>query len=118
MIGFGDAFLIAWVVIARVNSWRGDNIAFAREIVLAASIGGLVGSKILDTVFIGHGPIVSRGGHPFWGGLIGGASARIGLIPAAYDEKAEDRKAVGQRTLASHERRLARNSDGTAGHRR
>jgi phosphatidylglycerol:prolipoprotein diacylglycerol transferase len=71
------AFLIAWVVIARENERRGDEVAFAAEIVLVASIGGLAGSKLFYVAFVGNGPILSRGGHAFWGGLIGGACAYI-----------------------------------------
>jgi phosphatidylglycerol:prolipoprotein diacylglycerol transferase len=79
MSGYGIAlvmaFLIAWVVIARENGRRGDDVPFAGEIVLAASIGGLVGSKLFYAAFIGSGSILTRGGHSFWGGLIGGACA-------------------------------------------
>jgi phosphatidylglycerol---prolipoprotein diacylglyceryl transferase len=79
MSGYGIAlvmaFLIAWVVIARENGRRGDDVAFAGEIILAASIGGLVGSKLFYAAFVGSGSILTRGGQSFWGGLIGGACA-------------------------------------------
>jgi phosphatidylglycerol---prolipoprotein diacylglyceryl transferase len=77
MSGYGIAivmaFAIAWVTIARENATSGEDPAFAGEIVLAASIGGLVGAKLFYVGFLGGGPILSRGGHSFWGGLIGGA---------------------------------------------
>jgi phosphatidylglycerol:prolipoprotein diacylglycerol transferase len=69
------AFVIAWVVIAKENKRRGTDVAFATEIVLAASIGGLVGSKLFYSAFVGDGSILTSGGHSFWGGLIGGACA-------------------------------------------
>lgn len=79
MSGYGIAivmaFLIAWVVIARENGYRGDNVGFAAEVVLAASIGGLVGSKLFYDAFVGSGSLLTRSGHSFWGGLIGGACA-------------------------------------------
>jgi phosphatidylglycerol:prolipoprotein diacylglycerol transferase len=79
MSGYGVAivmaFVIAWVVIARENGRRGDEVAFAGEIVLAASIGGLAGAKLFYAAFVGGGSLITRGGHSFWGGLIGGACA-------------------------------------------
>lgn len=69
------AFVIAWVVISRENGRRRADIGFATEIVLAASIGGLVGSKLFFAAFVGGGSILTSGGHSFWGGLIGGACA-------------------------------------------
>ncbi len=69
------AFVIAWVLIARETRRRGADAAFATEIVLAASIGGLVGSKLFYAAFVGSGSILTSGGHSFWGGLIGGACA-------------------------------------------
>lgn len=68
------AFLIAWLVIAEQNRHRGEEVAFAGEIVLAAAIGALVGSKLSYAALIG-GPLFVRSGQTFWGGLIGGAGA-------------------------------------------
>jgi phosphatidylglycerol:prolipoprotein diacylglycerol transferase len=78
MSGYGIAlvmaFFTAWVVIAQENRRRGEEVAYAREIVLAAAIGALFGSKLSYAVLVG-GPLFVRSGHTFWGGLVGGAGA-------------------------------------------
>lgn len=68
------AFVIAWVVIAHHNRYRGENVDFAAEIVLAASIGGLLGAKLSYAAVVG-GPLIAAAGHTFWGGLLGGTCA-------------------------------------------
>jgi len=75
------AFLIAWVVISREAGRRGHDSAPAIEIVFAAAVGALIGSKLYYVILTGDvGSLLTRGGLVFWGGVMGGTIAAWLLV--------------------------------------
>jgi phosphatidylglycerol---prolipoprotein diacylglyceryl transferase len=66
------AFVTAWRVVYAECQRRGDEPEYAAEIVLAIAIVSFIGAKLSYAGLIGHGPLWTRDGHTFWGGLIGG----------------------------------------------
>jgi phosphatidylglycerol---prolipoprotein diacylglyceryl transferase len=75
------AFLLAWVVISREAERRGHDAGVAIEIVFAAAVGALIGSKLYYIILTGDvGSILSRGGLVFWGGVMGGTVAAWLLV--------------------------------------
>lgn len=81
------AFIGAGFVVAKEFRRRGWDPSAAQDIVLAAMVGGVVGSKLYWAVAQGsqlaHDPIgtlFSRGGFTFYGGLIGGILALLGWL--------------------------------------
>jgi phosphatidylglycerol:prolipoprotein diacylglycerol transferase len=75
--GFGLAVLFAFVIGQIVAQHelvrRGHDPEPMGDLVFAAVIGGIVGSKLYYAWLIGDwGDFFSRGGFVFWGGLIGG----------------------------------------------
>lgn len=76
------AFIGAGWVVSREFRRRGWDASAAQDIVLAAMIGGVVGSKLYWALAQGGellanplGTLFSRGGFTFYGGLIGGILA-------------------------------------------
>ncbi len=81
------AFIGAGLVVAKEFTRRGWNPSAAQDIVLAAMVGGVVGSKLYWAVAQGSkltqdpiGTLFSRGGFTFYGGLIGGVLAVLGWL--------------------------------------
>ncbi len=81
------AFVGAGMVLASEFRRRGWDPATAQDVVLAAMLGGVVGSKLYWA--LGHWPeltadplgtLFSRGGFTFYGGLFGGILAAIVLF--------------------------------------
>lgn len=81
------AFIGAGFVVAHEWRRRGWDPSDAQDIVLAAMVGGIVGSKLYWAVANASrlaadpiGTLFSRGGFTFYGGLIGGILAVVGLL--------------------------------------
>src|SRR5687768_11371991 len=83
--GFGFAMLLSFVIgqIILQNEMRrrGEDDSAAGDMIFAAVVGGLLGAKLYYAILMGD-PIslFSRAGFVFWGGLIGGIVAVIGVI--------------------------------------
>ena len=85
--GFGLAVLLAFVaaqIIAQRELWRrGYDPTPIGDLIFAAVIGGLLGAKIYYAVLMGDvGALFSRAGFVFWGGLMGGIVAVLGVAAA------------------------------------
>ncbi|HWO88758.1 MAG TPA: prolipoprotein diacylglyceryl transferase [Gemmatimonadales bacterium] len=83
--GFGlmmmAAFLTAGWVLARAREADGEDPALAWDCVVAAVIGGLLGAKLYYAVLTGRADaLFSRGGLVWYGGLLGGSLAVLGLL--------------------------------------
>lgn len=80
--GFGimmmAGFLVAGWVMGLELERRGLNREYSADIVVAAVIGGIAGAK-LWYVALNGGPLLSRGGLVWWGGLIGGLVVVLGM---------------------------------------
>lgn len=81
------AFIGAGLVVAADFRRRGWDPAAAQDIVLAAMLGGVVGSKLFWALGQGDqlvtdpiGTLFSRGGFTFYGGLIGGIATVVGWL--------------------------------------
>lgn len=81
------AFIGAGVVVASEWKRRGWEPGAAQDIVLAAMVGGVVGSKLYWALAQGDqlvadpmGTLFSRGGFTYYGGLIGGTLMVIGWL--------------------------------------
>lgn len=82
--GFGVAMLAAFVIaqiIAQREMWRrGYDPAPISDLIFAAVIGGILGGKIYYAILTHDaGSLISRSGLVFWGGLIGGIVAVLGV---------------------------------------
>jgi phosphatidylglycerol---prolipoprotein diacylglyceryl transferase len=83
--GFGVAvllaFVVAQVIAERELRRRGHDASYMPDLVFAAVIGGLLGAKLYYALIIGDiSDLFSRAGFVFWGGLIGGIVAVVGVI--------------------------------------
>ncbi len=81
------AFIGAGLIVAKEFRRRGRDPSAAQDIVLAAMVGGVVGSKLYWAFAQGgelaqdpFGTLFSRGGFTFYGGLIGGILAVLGWL--------------------------------------
>jgi phosphatidylglycerol:prolipoprotein diacylglycerol transferase len=81
------AFIGAGLIVAKEFRRRGWDPSAAQDIVLAAMVGGVVGSKLYWAFAQGgelaqdpFGTLFSRGGFTFYGGLIGGILAVLGWL--------------------------------------
>jgi phosphatidylglycerol:prolipoprotein diacylglycerol transferase len=82
--GFGIAMLAAFIIaqiITQHEIWRrGYDPAPVSDLVFAAVIGGILGGKIYYAILMGDvGALFTRAGLVFWGGLIGGIIAVLGV---------------------------------------
>lgn len=85
LTGFGIAilmcFVIGQVVAQRELARRGHDPEPISDMVFAALVGGLLGAKLYYVVVLQHwDAIFDRGGFVYWGGLVGGALAVIGVV--------------------------------------
>ncbi|HYD53501.1 MAG TPA: prolipoprotein diacylglyceryl transferase, partial [Gemmatimonadaceae bacterium] len=83
--GFGLAvllsFVIAQVVAQKELARRGHDPEPVGDMIFAAVIGGLLGAKLYYVVVLGNwDALFARGGFVFWGGLIGGMLAVMGVV--------------------------------------
>ncbi len=83
--GFGIAVLLAFVVAQVVAQTelerRGHDPNPVSDMIFAAVIGGLLGAKLFYVVVLGHwDSLFVRSGFVFWGGLIGGMLAVMGVV--------------------------------------
>ena len=83
--GFGIAvlmaFVVAQVVAQRELTRRGFDPDPVGDMIFAAVVGGLLGAKLYYVVILGNwNALFDRGGFVFWGGLIGGALAVLGVV--------------------------------------
>ena len=81
------AFVGAGLVVAGEFRRRGWDTGLAQDVVLAAMVGGIVGSKLYwalsnwgELMADPGGTLFSRGGFTYYGGLIGGILAVIALL--------------------------------------
>jgi phosphatidylglycerol:prolipoprotein diacylglycerol transferase len=81
------AFVGAGFVVASEFRRRGWDASAAQDVVLAAMVGGIVGSKLYWALANGDqltadplGTLFSRGGFTYYGGLIGGVLAVVILL--------------------------------------
>ena len=81
------AFVGAGVVVASEFRRRGWDASGAQDVVLAAMVGGIVGSKLYwafanwgELTVNPMGTLFSRGGFTYYGGLIGGVVAVAALL--------------------------------------
>lgn len=82
--GFGIAMLAAFIIaqiITQHEIWRrGYDPAPVSDLIFAAVIGGILGGKIYYAILMGDvGALFTRAGLVFWGGLIGGIIAVLGV---------------------------------------
>ena len=82
--GFGIAMLAAFIIaqiITQHEIWRrGYDPAPISDLIFAAVIGGILGGKIYYAILMGDvGALFTRAGLVFWGGLIGGIIAVLGV---------------------------------------
>lgn len=85
LTGFGIAvllaFLVAQVVAQSELARRGHDPDPVSDMIFAAVIGGLLGAKLFYVVVLGHwDALFARAGFVFWGGLIGGMLAVMGVV--------------------------------------
>ena len=85
LTGFGIAvllaFLVAQVVAQTELARRGHDPNPVSDMIFAAVIGGLLGAKLFYVVVLGHwDALFARAGFVFWGGLIGGMLAVMGVV--------------------------------------
>ncbi|OYV64670.1 MAG: hypothetical protein B7Z72_12970, partial [Gemmatimonadetes bacterium 21-71-4] len=74
-------FLVSGWVYARELARRGLDTAIAWDSVVAAVVGGLVGSKLYFAISVGRlSALFARGGLVWYGGLAGGAAAVLAYI--------------------------------------
>ena len=83
--GFGIAVLLAFVIAQVISERelrrRGHDASYIPDLVFAAVIGGLLGAKLYYALIIGElSDLFSRAGFVFWGGLMGGIAAVVGVI--------------------------------------
>ncbi|HUQ45935.1 MAG TPA: prolipoprotein diacylglyceryl transferase family protein [Gemmatimonadaceae bacterium] len=83
--GFGIAILMCFVVAQAVAQRelvrRGHDPEPMADMIFAALVGGLLGAKLYYVVVLGHwDSIFDRGGFVYWGGLIGGMLAVMGVV--------------------------------------
>lgn len=83
--GFGFAmlmsFVIGQIILQSELERRGQDPSPAGDMIFAAVVGGLLGAKIYYAILVGDiGSLLSRAGFVFWGGLIGGIAAVIGVV--------------------------------------
>lgn len=84
MAGFAAA---GWVMGLELER-RGLNREYSADVVVAAVVGGIVGAKVWYVALNG-GPLLSRGGLVWWGGLLGGLVVVLGMgwwrrVPARF----------------------------------
>jgi phosphatidylglycerol:prolipoprotein diacylglycerol transferase len=84
LTGFGlamfMAFVIAQIVAQRETERRGYDPNPVGDLVFAAVIGGLLGAKLYYVILMRDpGAFFQRAGFVFWGGLIGGTIAVLGM---------------------------------------
>jgi phosphatidylglycerol:prolipoprotein diacylglycerol transferase len=83
--GFGLAVLLSFVIAQYIAEKelvrRGHDASAISDLIIAAVVGGLLGAKIYYVVLFGGGieDLFTRAGFVFWGGLIGGTVAVLGL---------------------------------------
>ena len=85
LTGYGimmmTGFLLSGWVYSRELVRRGLDSAIAWDTVVAAVVGGLVGSKVYYAASVGRiGALFARGGLVWYGGLAGGAAFVLGYI--------------------------------------
>jgi phosphatidylglycerol:prolipoprotein diacylglycerol transferase len=83
--GFGFAmlmtFLIGQIITQREMQRRGEDPQPVGDMTFAAVVGGLLGAKIYYAILTQDmSSLWSRAGFVFWGGLIGGIAAVIGVV--------------------------------------
>jgi phosphatidylglycerol:prolipoprotein diacylglycerol transferase len=85
LTGFGLAVLMSFVIANYTAEKelvrRGHDASYISDLIVAAVIGGLLGAKIYYVILTGGGisAVFERAGFVFWGGLIGGTVAVLGL---------------------------------------
>lgn len=84
LTGFGLAMFLAFVIAQRVAQRETERRGFDPEpigdLIFAAVVGGLLGGKTYYVILTGDpGAFLSRAGLVFWGGLIGGTIAVLGM---------------------------------------
>jgi len=85
LTGFGLAVLLAFVaaqvVAQRELARRGHDPEPIADMIFAAVVGGLLGAKLYYVIVLGNwDALFARGGFVFWGGLIGGIVAVMGVV--------------------------------------
>ena len=83
--GFGFAmlmcFVIGQIILTRELERKNQDTAPAGDMIFAAVVGGLLGAKIYYAILMGDvSSLLSRAGFVFWGGLIGGIIAVVGVV--------------------------------------
>jgi phosphatidylglycerol---prolipoprotein diacylglyceryl transferase len=83
--GFGFAmlmtFVIGQIITQREMQRRGEDPQPVGDMTFAAVVGGLLGAKIYYAILMQDmSSLLSRAGFVFWGGLIGGIVAVIGVV--------------------------------------
>ncbi|HEU4878401.1 MAG TPA: prolipoprotein diacylglyceryl transferase family protein [Gemmatimonadaceae bacterium] len=83
--GFGFAmlmcFVIGQIILTHELKRKNEDTAPAGDMIFAAVVGGLLGAKLYYAILVGDvTSLLSRAGFVFWGGLIGGIIAVVGVV--------------------------------------